>query len=185
MIQLILVLLTLWLVALTLVVVGLARHQAILQLASITGPPRIDMDADGPEVGSEVPDEVIRLLNESAPGWSVAQPAVILFMSASCGPCRDVATSAVERRELLTDVTFLVAGRQNVSKDLVELLRPTGRPVILNPEAQDIVRLMNIHSSPFAFAIAQGKVDGKRFIRTVEDVAFPLGSAMTTGGAVR
>ena len=185
MIQLVLVLLALWLVALTVVVVGLARHQAIVQLANVAGPPRLNMDADGPEVGSEVPGEVIRLLDDSAPRWSDYGRSVVLFMSASCGPCRDVAAAIVGQREFSADVTFLIAGRRDVSRDLLETLKPTGRPVILNPEAQDIMRLMNVHSSPFAFAIVQGKVEGKRFIRTAEDVALLRDTLLTVGGVVK
>lgn len=185
MIQLVLVLIALWLIALTVLVIGLARNQAIVQLANIPGPPRINMDADGPEVGSDVPGEVIRLLNDSAPGWTVDHGGVILFMSASCGPCRDVAAAVVGRRELSAGVTFLVAGRHNVAGDLVGILKPTGRPVILNPEAQDIMKLMNVHSSPFAFAIAEGRVHSKRFIRSAEDVALFAKAAVSTEGVVR
>ena len=161
----------LWLVALTVVVIGLAQHQAIVQAANVPNPPRINLDGDGPEIGLQVPVEAMRLLRDQIRSDQRDESMIVVFMSGSCGPCRDVAVDLAGRTDLLPSTIFLVAGSNGSASDLLRTLKPTGRPIVVNPEAQDIVRIMNVHSTPFAFEVVEGRVRSKRFIRRADDLA--------------
>jgi len=159
-----------WCVALTVLCLSLVRQMAVIRLAAMNGgAPTFDPALDGPAVGSKVPNAVLRQLSTTAE-FQRTGLATVVFMSASCGPCRDVAEQVVRRKSTSPDTVFLVAGRPRVAEDLINLLRSADRPVISDPDAHEIVQAMDIHGSPFAFRIEHERIEAKAFLKSADDL---------------
>lgn len=161
-----------WLTVLTILALGLARQMALIDVAGVGGlrGPRLDFDADGPPIGADVPAEVLRQLREKGALSEGQQHAVMLLMSASCGPCRELAERLVTRGLVPPEMIFILAGRVENTADLRRTLSVTGRPVVLDPVAHDTMQMLNIHSSPFLVWMDEGRVARKVFGRSADHV---------------
>lgn len=160
-----LILAAIWMGALTVVAVLLVRQIAILMVrldrigSSTTLVPNYDPMAEGPEVGSQLPAGVAQALPELGSGTSH-----IVLLSATCGPCRDIA-EGLGRSDLSTvrkqgKVVALVPGRAELADALVTLL-PSGIRHVRDPQATALATELSIQRVPFALRVDAGKVTAK------------------------
>ena len=158
-----------WLGVLTLVIVLSVRQIGLLTVRLSTTrnneiPETIEesdfsVDSDGPEVGSEIPEEMTSVL----PDLSQDGMHHILLVSANCSPCRELA-SELRRQSFTSPVTALVAGRNEGLADGLEELLPSGVRTVRDPEATKLARSLNIQSTPFAVAVGNGRVVKKTYV---------------------
>lgn len=149
-----LVLVSAWLGILTLVVVLIVRQIGLLTVRLSLAGEAFSLDDGGPEIGSRVPDEVASVLPELNEGR-----AHLLLLSASCGPCRELAEELSGRR-IDSTVVALIPGRQEVAEGTADLL-PSGIRTVLDPEAGELSEHLKIQSTPFALRIEDGNVSKK------------------------
>lgn len=64
---------------------------------------------------------------------------------------------------------FLVAGDEDGAKDLCDILRVTGVTIMLNPEAQNIIKALDINSTPYTFRVVEGQVVAKSYLHGAAD----------------
>lgn len=166
----------LWLGVLTLVVLLLVRQIGLLTVAVQTSPigHRVDIDADGPKIGSRVPDAVTSMLPQITQGR-----VHILRVSASCLACRELMTELPKQR-MAGSVVVLTTGRGELADSFAALLLP-GMRLIRDPEANVITDALQIHSSPFALTIESGDVVSKRYVRSAADFARMVESQQSAG----
>ena len=121
------------------------------------------VDYDGLEVGSEIPAEVMGIL----PGVDAIQASFVL-LSATCNPCRELAT-ALEGHHFDSMVIKLLTGREELADGLAPLL-PSEFQVLRDPEASQVAAGFQIQSAPFAMTVAEGTVKQKAYLRSKDDL---------------
>lgn len=162
-----------WLVVLTVLFAAVVRHLGTLEatMLGIAGGTRFDFDADGPAVGSELPGEVGELLarHEVDP----LAEAVVLFASTSCGSCLERAEEFSRTPAAAgAGLVVLAAGRDpQRAAELRQVLAPATAVFVTDPDAHEIVRRLEVNSTPFAVRIAAGTVTGKAYVRVGDDIA--------------
>src|SRR5829696_5342149 len=116
-----LVLACVWLGILTLVVVLLVRQIGLLTVRlSVVGQAQAFSPAnDGPEVGSNVPEEVASALPDVG-----GERAYVVLISANCTPCREL-VAGIHQHDFEQTIVALVPGREELADELVALL-PSG-----------------------------------------------------------
>ncbi len=165
-----------WLAALTLVTGLTVRQIALLTLRlsmwadqntdqmEPTSVPSFWLDNDGPEVGSQIPVEVVKQLPELE-----RERIYILLLSSTCTPCRKVAIEVAKHRfDPSTSIMALVPGPEDLANALIEILPPEIH-TIRNPVAVSIAQSLNIKSTPFALAIENGIVVKKAYMHRSTD----------------
>jgi hypothetical protein len=152
-----LVLAGIWLGILTLVVVLLVRQIGLLTVRLSVAGQAPDLDNDGPEVGSNVPEEVASALPEV-----VDERAYVLLISASCTPCRELA-AGIRQHDFEQTVVALVPGDGELADELVALL-PSGVRAVRDPEARRLAGALGINSTPFAVEVERGTVTRKAYL---------------------
>jgi hypothetical protein len=175
-----LVLACVWLGILTLVVVLLVRQIGLLTVRLSVADQTPSLDHDGPEVGSEVPENVVTLL----PELKEEQLTYLLLASATCGSCREVIAD-IEGHYFEQQVTVLMPGPEKLANELSALL-PSGVRAVLDPEAITVAEALEIQTTPFAVEVEGGTVKrkaylwgrGSDFIKFVKQEPLPA----TTGG---
>ena len=148
----------LWLsvIALAVVVIG-ALRQITSHLASLAGQPA-PVRAQGPAVGSKLPD----LAPTDGRG-----AAVLLFLSAACGPCR-VLAEEISSADLGELARFLIVVTDPDGLDALRL--PAGLRVLTVPENTQAEEF-GIPGRPFAIAADQdGIVRGAQLLNTVAHI---------------
>lgn len=148
-----LVLVCVWLSALTFVVVLLVRQVGLLTVRLSMATQAISLDDDGPEIGSTLPEEVAEVMTGD-------KRAYLLLISASCEPCRELVVE-LEGHRFEQSVVALVPGRQEQAEELAALL-PTGIRVVVDPEATQLTDSLDLESTPFAI-----EVEGRTVTRKV------------------
>jgi hypothetical protein len=138
----------------------LLRQVALLSIRASTVT-TVDMNADGPVIGDIVPPDVAQ---------AVGDAGVVMVVSASCKPCRDIvnALGSVDGRG--NRLIVLLTGKPDAADDLAALM-PETTHVVRDPEAGRLARLLSISSTPFAVAIRNGSVTEKAFVRQIDDLA--------------
>jgi len=159
-----LVVVGLWLGVLTLMTLLLVRQIGLLTVTIRLSPigNRVDANADGPKVGSRIPEAALSALPQLRQG-----SAYLLRVSASCEPCQDL-IAGLRGQHVTTPVTVLVTGRGELANGFAALL-PSGMDVVSDPEATTLAEVLQIQSAPFAVAINGGTVIGKRYVRSAID----------------
>jgi hypothetical protein len=147
-----LVLVCVWLGVLTLVVVLLVRQVGLLTVRLSMATQAISLDDDGPEVGSNLPEDVAEVMPEG-------EPAYLLLISAGCDPCRELVAELGGRR-FEQSIMALVPGRQEQASELAALLPPDVRAVF-DPEATRLSESLDLESTPFALEVQGGTVTRK------------------------
>ena len=147
-----------WVGLLTLGLVLCVRQIAVLtsRLERSSG---IRLADDGLPIGMSVPSGVVDVLPPDL--------SVVLLMSATCGPCRDVATELMDETDF--PLTVLLPGGTEVAEPIAGLFAPEIR-VIRDPFASDIARMLDITTTPFALAINDGFVVGKSPVNRRDDL---------------
>jgi hypothetical protein len=152
-----LVLACIWLGILTLVVVLLVRQIGLLTVRLSVAGQAPDLDHDGPEVGSNVPEEVASALPEVG-----GERAYVLLISASCTPCRELA-AGIRQHHFEQTVVALVPGDEELADELAALL-PPGVRAVRDPEARRLAGALGISSTPFAVEVERGTVTRKAYL---------------------
>ena len=147
-----LVLVCVWLGVLTLVVVLLVRQVGLLTVRLSMATQTISLDDDGPEVGSNLPEDVAEVMPEG-------EPAYLLLISAGCDPCRELVAELGGRR-FEQSIMALVPGRQEQASELAALLPPDVRAVF-DPEATQLSESLDLESTPFALEVRGGTITRK------------------------
>jgi hypothetical protein len=165
--------LAIWLLVLSLVVVGMVRHVATLELARQAGPLPLlhyDFDRDGPEIGAAVPVAVADLL--SARRRSVNGSQVLFFFSPGCGTCLEVASEVIQRPAIGQKSVFIVLGPETggAAAEMREVLARTHGPVVEGEEARVAMRALSIRSIPFAVRVSGGQISQKLFLRRTTNI---------------
>jgi hypothetical protein len=172
-----LVLVAVWLALLTLVVVLLVRQLGLIVARLEDDPSAFSLANDGPPIGDELPGEVATALPSVNGG-----PSYLMLMSATCGPCRRLATD-LQDTLLGVPVTALVPGREELAASLIELL-PAEIHVVRDPEASELAERLGIRSSPFGVALDGATVSGKSYLNRVADLMRLIHSQETAGPAL-
>lgn len=154
-----------WLGVLTLVVVLLVRQIGLLtlRLSIVSTSTAFSVADDGPEIESEAPE----VITSAFPQLLERQPVYLLFVSATCGPCRDLAAELNGHRDW-PDVIALVTGREELAEGLVELL-PSEFQIVRDPEANKFAKSLQIQSTPFAIEFTGGTVNKKAYLYNASD----------------
>lgn len=176
-----LVLILVWLLALSLLVAGLVRHLGTLQAvgsANLQAPAGGFLyDTDGPWIPSELPGRVLSAF--TAYGIQT-HDMTVTFFSSGCGSCIERATNVAKAVEDPDRNVFLITGAHaETSRELRSILAPSGAPMLTDPEAHDIVKTMEINSTPFAFRVIDGQVVSKAYLRTVDDYRTVASTSVT------
>lgn len=151
-----LVLAALWLAAASLAILVLIRQVALLTL-------RLDRIEEGPaldgiSVGSLVPETVMAALTASN-----AEQLHVLVLSATCGPCRELADE-LAKDPPTQSVIALIGGEREPAAAIGERL-PGQVRVVLDPEASQVIDSLDLKTSPFLFTFEGGKVTDKASVR--------------------
>ena len=152
-----LVLVCVWLGALTLVAVLLVRQVGLLTLRLSVAGQALAVENDGPEVGSSLPEDVISALPDLE-----AERAYLLLISAGCTPCRELVADIGDRSFEQT-IVALVPGDDERGGELASLL-PSGIRAVLDPEASRLAEALELQSTPFALELERGKVTRKAYL---------------------
>ncbi len=152
-----LVLVCIWLGVLTLVAVLLVRQVGMLSVRLSAAGQALAVENDGPEVGSEIPEEVTSALPDLE-----AERAYLLLISAGCTPCRELVAD-ISDRSFEQTIVALVPGNEEQASELASLLPPGVRGV-LDPEAATLAETLKLQSTPFALELERGKVTRKAYL---------------------
>jgi hypothetical protein len=166
----------LWLGALTLVVILSVRQIGLLsvRLSRVNG--TFSFADDGPEVGSRVPEEVIATSPELEHGRTS-----LLLLSATCGPCRELATELSGHR-FERAVTALITGNEELADGLVALL-PPGIGIVRDPDAGHLAKALQVKSSPFALVVEDGTIIRKAYMyRPIDFLSLVEGESTSDRG---
>ena len=147
-----LVLVCVWLGVLTLVVVLLVRQVGLLTVRLSMATQAISLDEDGPEIGSNLPEDVTEVMPEG-------ESAYLLLISATCVPCREL-VGELEGHRFEQSVVALVPGPDEQAGELASLLPPDVR-VVLDPEATQLAESLDLESTPFVLEVESGTVTRK------------------------
>ena len=160
-----------WLLALTLLVAGLVRHLATLHAAggasTDTAATGFNFDTDGPWIPSALPDPVVEIFRSSG---VQTKDLMAAFFSASCKACLARAEDIARSEPHPERTVFLLTGHHPEGLENLRMaLASTGATLLYDPAAHDIVKSLDINSTPFAFRVFEGEVISKSYIRTVDD----------------
>lgn len=163
-----LLLVGLWLGALTLVAILCVRQIGLLSVRFAQAGGSFSLADDGPAVGSVLPAEVTATVPELGRGR-----AQILLVAATCTPCRELAAQLGGER-LPGSVVALVPGHQDLADGLVALL-PPGLRVVRNPDAARLAESLHIKSTPFGLAVEDGRIVDKAYLHSAADFTKLIG----------
>lgn len=164
--------LALWLLALTVVIAGVVRHLGTMTLVQAAGQAPVinmDLDADGPEIGTSVPQEVHDILRRHQDSQVTSERRLVVFFSPGCGTCVDAARELARRTELADRCTIFILGARIAAAgtvtELLDVLQPLADTVSVDEDARAAMQGLQINSVPFVVSIAADRIDGKLFIR--------------------
>lgn len=174
----IVVILTLWLAAITVLIAALARYVGTLAKtgSSISGEmgvePPFRVDDDGPAVPSDLSVDTVREIE--AAGVQPNSAAILILFSIGCAPCEE----RIHEISELTDkppipLYALLAGprdKTGTNEILVSLSR-AGITTIMDPAAHALAKLIGIQSVPFAVLVENNTVIAKSYLRRGSDLA--------------
>lgn len=148
-----LTLVSIWLAVLSIAVLITVRQVGILTVRLDLTRDQLEPAVDGLAVGAPVPNDALAKLPRLREGSNY-----ILALSGTCDPCREFVAELVGH-DLPRPVIALVAGPAGRAGPLISLVPPTIH-VIRDPSASALLRLLQIHTTPFAVAIEAGAVSG-------------------------
>lgn len=159
-----------WLAVLTIAFVGVTRHLGAAQVANggvLSGYGGAVLDADGPWIPSALPDRVQELFDDLG---VQTDDLIATFFSSRCGSCLERAEEMRPFIARAANNVFLVAGSDpELVQTMVDALEPTGVRVVVDPAAQNIVKGLDIKSTPFTFRVIDGQVVAKSVVRGAGD----------------
>ena len=153
-----LVLVCIWLGALTLVVVLLVRQIGLLTVRLSIASEAMSLDDDGPEVGSGIPEVVASVLLDQG-----EERAFLVLISSTCTPCRELVADLQGEHHFEQKIVALVPGPEELARELAALL-PPGVRAVLDPQATELAEALDLESTPFAVEVERGTVTRKAFL---------------------
>lgn len=153
-----LVLVCIWLGALTLVVVLLVRQIGLLTVRLSIASEAMSLDDDGPEVGSGIPEVVASVLPDQG-----EERAFLVLISSTCTPCRELVADLQGEHRFEQKIVALVPGPEELASELSVLL-PSGVRAVLDPQATELAEALDLESTPFALEVEGGTVTRKAFL---------------------
>jgi hypothetical protein len=172
---LVVALLAVWLGAISVAVLLVIRQISLLTVRLGYVSPHTVTDDHGPAIGSAVPAQASELLGLNGEGRAV------VFLSSTCGPCRDFATGA-SPNHLGDDTSVLISGREELALGVAALL-PSGTEPLLDPTSREIAAALGVEMVPFALYISDGRIRGKSYLRDPDELVKLR--ALDGDGAVR
>lgn len=162
----------LWVVVLMLIalVLGLSRRVRELSAGFAGGPAGLDAVIKGPEVGSTIELAPPGSSPVSVEDGIEARDRVVLFLSASCGPCHALGDEIVAARKdgFVLDGSELVLVTDEQGADSYRELRADD--VLVQP-TNDISRRLGINATPYGVAMdASGVVRWSAVPHRLDDV---------------
>lgn len=146
----------LWIVTIVLGIVVLAHSRLLGLLHHRLAPSAAKPLADGPPIGSRVPDIVGRTLEGSK--WSVAfptdRPVLILFISPLCELCNELAPHALDFASAHRDVMFILLSTlpdAGMNRAFAQYRRLTRLQYYIAPA---LAEMMSISGTPYAVLIS-------------------------------
>ncbi len=158
-----LVVVCVWLAALTLVVLLLVRQLGMVTLRLDLVGNQAPMPADGPGIGEELPAEVTDHLPELAQGRRF-----LLLISPTCVPCHEIAPRLAEVT-VSEPVTALVPGRRELAEELTAML-PETYQVVEDPVATQVAQTLRLERTPSAVELRDGVINGKAYLFQASDL---------------
>jgi hypothetical protein len=151
-----------WLAVLSFLMLLCIRQVTILtqRVETLAGPP--PSSDGGIPVGMPIPAAARRVADEDGIG------NIVLLMSATCGPCAEVATG-LTNAGFERPLTLLMPGPEEAAERLLATI-PESFDVIRDPEAKELADRLGISMTPFALAVKDGWVVGKSYINTADDL---------------
>jgi len=156
--------LSLWTCLLTVLVTLCVRQITLLSLRLSRASGLSLLDRDGPEVGDELPADVVAALPGALTGH-----VTFLLVSATCNPCRQLAVQLTAQDLKLDGLVAFIAGRDELAEELLQLL-PPGLRVVREPTATALAKALSIKSTPFGVSAEDGRVVAKSYIHKVDDL---------------
>jgi hypothetical protein len=158
-----------WLLLLTAAFLGLARQTSDLFSAIRTG--RSPKTGERLLVHAPVSDEVLGALGQrfaEADASAVNEDHVVIHLSANCAGCLQaadsIAAAARSQRSLATGIlentVCLVTGKDGNKSRLLEILGDAKIPIIVDPQARQIVAKLAVTVSPIAVVIRNKRIEG-------------------------
>lgn len=173
-----------WLFALTLLVAGLIRHVATVVVAgsAVTtnggSSAGFNFDTDGPWIPSMLPARVTEIFERSQVR---TEDLVCAFFSASCKQCleraEDMARLGIDPDRT---VILLTGSYPEGLASLGDAFGASGAKLMFDPDAHDVVKSLDINSTPFAFRVRDSQIVAKTYIRNVEDFRRLAADELTT-----
>jgi hypothetical protein len=157
-------LVTVWLLVLSLVSLVLLREVALLRFRSQPRGVTSGPVPEGLAIGRDIPRRVRELIPETGRGV-----VYVLLMSAICAPCRDL-LPRLSTLKVRDPVVALLAGRAEVAGDL-EPRFPEWTRVIRDPAATELADALELRATPFAMELEFGEVTGKAFLHEASDLS--------------
>ena len=158
-----LVVVSAWLVFLTVVNLALLREMAILRFRFDSSGGRVALGKDGIELGLPVPAEAMLLMPELSTGLNY-----LVLLTSTCTPCRELAPK-LGQIQLPSGLTALVPGRRETADGVVDSL-PARLPVLRDPVATELAKSFQVSSAPFALQIEDGILTGKAYLKSADDL---------------
>lgn len=157
-----LALVALWLGVLTVLVLASVRQIALLDLRIELGP-TVSAAADGPEIGTDLPEAAAAAL----PVSNGDGPAYLLFLSPTCAPCVEI-ISQLHHRDVRRPVYALFSGDDRMAADF-EAMFPSNIQSLRDPAATEVARAVNVNVTPFALQVENQIVTGRAHLRSADD----------------
>lgn len=152
---------TLWLAMLSFVTVLVVRQIALITARLDAAGSLFSVADDGLEVGNKLSQDMLSRIPELR-----GDLAYVLVISATCMPCRELASELATLKYETPPTIALLAGREELAQGLQELL-PTQIGVIRDPDATDLANDgFQLQSTPFAFQVEHGTITGKAYLRS-------------------
>jgi|GEM_PF-6655988 len=157
-----------WLAVLTAIILLLIRQVSLLTVRLSLAAPNAPMDDDGLDLASPVPASVLETLGVNGSARTV------VFLSATCAPCRELASTLGEA-DFSESTVVLIAGGPGLAEGVADLL-PRTVESLLDPAATNIAQALEIESTPFGMRFVDGAVHSKAYLQSPGDVRRIQGS---------
>lgn len=150
-----------WMAVLSLVVVLLVRQTSLLTVRVTAASNRLELDNDGPRIGSKVDSAILRApLSPST--------TFVVVMSATCKPCHEL-VEGVEPQAWPSRMIAVLTGPPAAARDLARRL-PTDTKLLIDDEARDAAGHLGISSLPFGVLVQDDVVIDKGYLSNRVDL---------------
>lgn len=169
----------LWLAVLSFVLILVIRQIALVTARLDAAGSLFSVADDGLDVGNEVPEEILSRIPQLR-----SDLAYVLVISATCMPCRELATELSTIPYEAPRTVALLAGREELAQGLEELL-PQHIEVIRDPDATELAKDgFQLQSTPFAFQVERGTITGKAYLRSATHLVELIEARRQQGEAI-